>query len=145
MALHPWFLETDKETGIPVITFVGDMTIDMFAEFLSVTSNTPSYRNSDGCLWDLRGVSDFLPTMAIRYLAASIKQATKPPRRTAIVVGRDVHFGLARMFAIRCEQPGITRRVFQDYEQARAWLLKRATSTKQVPVRHPSVWQRPVH
>ena len=143
MATHPWFLETDRETGIPIVTIVGDMTPDMFDEFLSVISNTPLYRDSDGCLWDLRRVSDFFPTMAIRYLAASIKQATKSPRRTAIVVERDVHFGLARMFAIRCEQPGVTRRVFRDYEQARDWLLRAAPSTRQLPVGHLGAWQRP--
>ena len=144
MAPKPWFLDTDKETGIPIITIVDDMTMEKFREFLAAISDTPSYRGSDGCLWDLRGVSDLLPTIAIRYLAACVRRV-KSPRRTAIVVERDVHFGLARTFAVCSDQPSNARRVFRDYEQARAWLLKADPSTNQVPVRSLGAYQRQVH
>ena len=145
MTSHPWFLETDQETGIPIITIVGDMTLEKFSEFLTAISNAPSYQGSDRCIWDLRSVSDLLSTIAIRCLGASVKQTTAPPHRTAIVVGKDVHFGLARMLTICSNQPGNTRHVFRDYEQARAWLLKTAPSTNQVPARCLGAWQRPVH
>jgi hypothetical protein len=139
MAPNPWLLATDQETGIPIITIVDDMTLEKFHEFLTAMSDTPMYQSSDRCIWDLRSVSNFLPTMAIRYHAASIRRTAKPPQRTAIVVERDVHFGLARMFAVSSDHLGTTRRVFRDYEQARAWLLKTAPSANQVTVRYLSV------
>jgi hypothetical protein len=145
MTAHPWFLETDQETGTPIITVVDDMTLEKFSECLAVISDTPSYRSSEGCLWDMRSVSNFFPAMAIRYHAASLKRAARSPQRTAIVVGKDVHFGLARMFAICSDQLGITRRVFRDYEQARAWLLKTAPSTNQVPVQYVGACQGPAY
>jgi len=144
MAPKPWVLKTDRETGIPIITIVDNMTLEKFREFLAAISDTPSYRGSDGCLWDLRSVSDLLPTIAIRYLAASVRQV-KSPGRTAIVVERNVHFGLARMFAVCSDQPRNARRVFRDYEQARAWLLEAAPSPSQVPARSLGAYPRPAH
>jgi hypothetical protein len=144
MTPQPWFLKKDKETGIPIITIVDDMTLEKFREFLAVVSDTPSYQGSDGCLWDLRSVSDLLPTIAIRYLGACVRQV-KSPLRTAIVVERDVHFGLARMFAVCSDQPSNARRVFRDYEQARAWLLQAAPAQNQAPVRSLGAYQRQVH
>jgi hypothetical protein len=132
MAPNPWFLKRDKETGIPIVTIVDDMTPEKFSEFLAVLSEAPAHRGTDGCLWDLRGVSDLLPTIAIRYFASCVRQV-ESPRRTAIVVEKDVHFGLARMFAVACEQSGNAQRVFRDYEQAQAWLLKEAPTTNPVP------------
>jgi hypothetical protein len=127
MASTPWFLGTDKETGIPIVTIVDDMTIEEFGEFLTAISDAPSHRDSERCIWDLRGVSGLISTMAIRYLGASARQA-RCAQRTAIVVERDVHFGLARMFAIGMDQPGTTRRVFRDYGQAQSWLMRTAPS-----------------
>ena len=144
MASKPWFLETDEETGIPIITIVDDMTLEKFREFLAIVSDTPPYRGSDGCLWDLRSVSDLLPMIAIRYFAACAGRV-KSPRRTAIVVEKNVHFGLARMFAVCPDQPSNARRVFRDYEQARAWLLEKAPSTTKAPARSLGTYRRQVH
>jgi hypothetical protein len=127
MALQPWFLKVDQETGIPIITIIGDMTPEKFDEFLATVSETLSDQERDRCLWDLRGVSDLLPTIAIRYFGAPNKRTTIC-RRTAIVIEKDVHFGLARMLAIGTDQLGNTRHVFRDYEQARTWLSRQIHS-----------------
>ena len=134
MTSKPWFLGTDQETGIPIVKIVDDMTLEEFGEFLTVISDTPWHRSSERCLWDLRSVSNLLSTMAIRYLGASSRRA-RGPQKTAIVVEKDVHFGLAKMFAICTDQPGTTRRVFRDYEQAQTWLLRTDPSAHQNPVR----------
>jgi hypothetical protein len=122
MMSNPWFLKTDQKTGIPIITIVGDMTPEKFGEFLTTVAETLSYEDRDRCLWDLRGVSDLLPTLAIRYLGTPMKRATIC-RRTAIVIEKDVHFGLARMLTIGTDQLGNARHVFRDYERAQSWLL----------------------
>ena len=56
MTSTPWFLGTDKETGIPIVTIVDDMTLEKFGEFLTVISDAPSYQGSERCIWDLRKV-----------------------------------------------------------------------------------------
>jgi hypothetical protein len=72
----------------------------------------------------LRHVDEFLSASAVRELATFIKSDTVPSFRAAIVVDQDVHFGLTRMFEMLSEQPGVEKRVFRDYDQAREWLTQ---------------------
>ena len=137
MTSKSWCLRMDKETGIPIVKIVDDMTLEEFGEFLTIISDAPTHQGSERCLWDLRSVSNLLSSMAIRYFGVSTERA-RGPKKTAIVVERDVHFGLAQMFAICTNQPGTTRRVFRDYEQARGWLMSTDPPTRQVPARYLS-------
>ena len=143
MAPAPWVLCADRETGIPVITIIGDMTVKVLRECFSILPSKPLYKSSSRYLWDLRGVTKFPPAQAIRHLASSVKGNLQPPLRIAVVVGRDAHFGLTRMFEILSEQPGIAKRVFRDYEHGRDWLLGPVPFAEQDPLWYPDVHHVP--
>lgn len=119
-----WHLELDKDTGIPIVTITGRLTLDGFGKSLDRIRRNPSYRGSDRSLWDLRGV--FAPSVdAVRTFAALAQGTeTRSCRRAALVVEGEVQYGLARMFQILSEQSGSVKRVFRDLTEARIWLCK---------------------
>jgi len=118
-----WSLTIDEQTGIPIVTVYGELTYADVRQFLSAIADIPAYRDSYKRLWDLRHVAGLPSTNTVHGIAASVRSDTTP-RMAAFVVDQNVHFGLTRMFEMLSEQPGITRRVFRDYEQAWTWLLK---------------------
>ena len=118
-----WSVKVDESTGIPVVTICGKVTVNDFVRFLSATGDMPGYWSYDKYLWDMRQVTEFPSTSEIRTYANVARSETMLSCRIAIVVDRDVHFGLARMFEMLSEHPGVVRRVFRDYDQAQIWLL----------------------
>lgn len=119
-----WSLTIDKQTGIPIVTVYGELTYADCLQFTSAIPDIPAYRDSSKRLWDLRHVTGLPSTNTIHRVAASARSETTIPRIAAFVVDQDVHFGLARMFEMLSEQPGVTRRVFRDYVEARNWLIQ---------------------
>jgi hypothetical protein len=45
--------------------------------------------------------------------------------RVAIVVTKDIHFGIARMIEVYCEDHGVTFKVFRKEQAARNWLIEK--------------------
>jgi hypothetical protein len=124
MTSPTWHISADRETQIPVITITGPLTLPDFKEHLEETHRHPLYQHSDRCLWELRGVSNLPPAGVIRALAAYVKSSNvSKGRMEALLVSTDAQFGLARMFEMLSEEPGITRRVFRYPDQAWHWLL----------------------
>ena len=119
-----WSLTLDELTGIPIVTVHGELTYADIRQFMSSIPDIPTYRDSSKRLWDLRHVAGLPTTNTVRSVAASVRSETTTPRIAAFVVDQDVHFGLARMFEMLSEQPGVTRRVFRDYVEARHWLTQ---------------------
>lgn len=86
MAPAQWLFEADKETGIPLITLDGDLTLDRLRELLAFISDTSLYRDSDKYLWDEHDTSDVFSPAELQRLAIFVERAAKAPRRIAIVV-----------------------------------------------------------
>jgi len=117
-------MTVDKETGIPVVTVCGDLTRSDFRHFLSEMRSVPAFWDSARHLWDLRQVTRYPSTSELHSLAQFVQAHVDPPYTVATVVAQEVHYGLSRMFAILSDKPGVTSRVFRDYDLARAWLLR---------------------
>ena len=118
-----WSVQVDESTGVPIVTICGDVTVDDFERFLSATAGSSAYWEHDRYLWDLRKVTGFPATGEIRRFANIARTDTPSFFRIAIVVSRDEHFGLTRMFEMLSEHWGAERRVFRNYDQAWIWLL----------------------
>lgn len=118
-----WSVELDESTGVPIVTIRGEVTVDDFECFLSATAGLDGYWEHDKFLWDLRQVTGFPSTREIHRFANIARSDTLQSVRIAIVVARDVHFGLTRMFEMLSDQPGVERRVFRNYDEAWIWLL----------------------
>ena len=77
----------------------------------------PSFRQ----LCDLRSVTRITASVeTLRFLAQS--RLFLPAARRAFVVGREVDFGLARLFQAYSEAEGGTVEVFRNMADAEAWL-----------------------
>ena len=104
----------------------GTLTPDELENALLDAYRHPDYRPDANSLCDLRGagVEAFTGPEVRRIVDAVLEHRGAPPGiRTAIVVGRDLSYGLARMFAqqLEAESPSDVM-VFRDMDEAMAWL-----------------------
>lgn len=74
-------------------------------------------------VWDFRSAVLRISAAEIHSLAEFIlsSQPTPPPPKVAFVTGRDVDFGLVRMFEVYRQHPETEVQVFRDYDKALAW------------------------
>jgi len=84
----------------------------------------PDYRPGMDTIYDCRR-ADFSQVTAsdLRDLAEYLAPRVAGPARRAIVVDRDVEYGVARMWMVYAERAPQERRVFRRLEEARRWLL----------------------
>ena len=104
----------------------GPLTPDELENALRDAYRRPDYRPEANSLCDVReaGGEAFTGADVRRVVDTVLKHRGAPPGiRTAIVVGRDLSFGLARMFAQQLEaQSPSDVMVFRDMDEAMAWL-----------------------
>jgi len=114
----------DPDTGIWTIELIGAVGPEEVAEAIGSIRREPTYRVDAPRLYDVREVEDSIDTSALRSLAhrkefiGSVDGA-----RSAIVVSRDITFGIARMYQTWMEGQPVEVRVFRDVDEARAWLV----------------------
>ena len=116
----------DSATGLRTHVATGTLTPDELENALLGAYRRSDYRPEANSLCDLRGVDveAFTGPEVRRIVDAVLKHRGAPPGiRTAIVVGRDLSYGLARMFAqqLEAESPSDVT-VFSDMNEAMAWL-----------------------
>ncbi len=116
----------DGRTGLRMHVATGTLTSDELESALLDSYRRPDYRPEANSLCDLRdvGAQAFTGAEIQRIVGTVLKHRGAPPGiRTAIVVGRDLVFGLARMFAHQLEAKSHSDvRVFRDMDEAKAWL-----------------------
>ncbi|MCK4512273.1 hypothetical protein KAW64_11070 [bacterium] len=116
----------DSRTGLRTHVATGTLTPDELEKALLDAYRRPDYRPDGHSLCDLReaGAVTFTGEEIRRVVATVLEHRGAPPgTRTAIVVARDLNFGLARMFAHQLEaksRSDVT--VFRDMDKAMAWL-----------------------
>jgi len=76
-------------------------------------------------VWDFRNSRFDINAAQVHDLARFIleHQPALPPRRVAFVTGREVDFGMARMFQIYREHPATAFKYFRDLEEAMSWAM----------------------
>ena len=116
----------DSKTGLRMHVATGTLTPDELENELKDSYRRPDYRPGANSLCDLReaGVGTFTGEEIRRVVDAVLKHRGAPPgTRTAIIVGRDLAFGLARMFAQQLEAKSPSDvTVFREMDEAMAWL-----------------------
>jgi len=116
----------DSETGLRTHVATGAFTLDELESELRDAYSRPDYRPEGNSLCDLRkaGAVTFTGEEIQRIVETVLKHRGAPPgARTAIVVTRDLSFGLARMFAHQLEAKSHSDvMVFRDMDEAAAWL-----------------------
>ncbi len=116
----------DSKTGLRTHVASGTLTPDELETELKNAYRRPDYRSEGNSLCDLReaGAEGFSGAEIRHVVGTVLKHRGAPPGvRTAIVVGRDLAFGLSRVFAQQLEaQSHSDVAVFRDMDEAMAWL-----------------------
>ena len=105
-----------------VMTFEGDLDSQQIRAAYEEVLSDPSFRPGSQILVDDHATS-FDPTMdEAQRLVEYFANLGDDVSHFAIVVGKDVHYGIGRMVEVYCESRGINLRIFRDVEEARGWL-----------------------
>jgi len=117
-------IDKDKE-GIRFHVCSGTVDCDDIIQSLSEVYRDENYDNSLHALWDFRNCSADLSAEDMQKIIAHSRKARGRPAqgKIALVVNRDLEFGLARMYEMLSE-PELPRQlmVFKDYETALVWI-----------------------
>ena len=112
----------EPESGIAIVTGTGVLGVADARAGAAALWNETSWPG-EAAVWDFRAAHfDVTPNDA-RELATFVLrgQRTPPPRRVAFVLGREVDFGLARMFGVYRERPETEFEAFRDLDAALRW------------------------
>jgi hypothetical protein len=119
----PADLSFDRDSGIWTLVLSGSLGAEEVAAAIREMYESPDYRPDAPRLYDARAFEDVFATRELRSLAyrPEFIQAVDDAR-SAIVVSRDVAFGMARMYQAWMDDQPVKVRVFHEIEEARAWL-----------------------
>ena len=123
----PIILEKDDSRDLTTFTLTGEMTLD---ELLTALASYGKAGPSLYELYDAREVTGQRPSFdEINKLAGYLTRFSKKRptgSKTAIVVNKDVDYGLSRMISILTETTTIYDiQVFRKMESARTWLMEK--------------------
>lgn len=116
----------DAETGLRTHVLIGEVSLEELEDALGEVYGRPDFLPDADTLCDLReaDLGQFSRTVVkgvVDYVAKH--RGAKPGARTAVVVGRDLDFGLARMYEqMLVASTDVEVVVFRDIEEARTWL-----------------------
>jgi hypothetical protein len=120
----PTTYRIDEKTGIIYLSAIGATTEEKWTEARARVTADPLYRPGMDVLIDGRRHESLLSADFIRRIAGGpmARSGLDDEPRWAIVVSREVAYGLGRMFAMLAEGSHIRVRVFRDIDDAEKWL-----------------------
>ena len=124
----------DREAGLLIIVVEGELVFEELLSFLKAVYEDDFFPS--GSLFDMRAAtSSDASTSQMRSLVALIEQRRRNPgpSRWAIVVSRDVDFGLSRMFEVFADKIPTDICVFRDIDEAKQWLAEGPTDSNNPP------------
>jgi hypothetical protein len=115
-------IRIELETGIAIGTCSGVLRLSDAQESVAALWRDPGW-SGKAAVWDFREAELDMSPQDVRSIAHFVlqNQPATPPLKVAFVAGRDVDFGLSRMFEIYREDPRTEFRVFRDCEEALCW------------------------
>jgi hypothetical protein len=118
----------DEAAGFATHTATGDLTLDEIGEAFEALLEDPAFKPGLPVLWDLREASitslSNLEIQQLLKLNAKRKDA-RGSGRAAILVSKEVDYGIARMFQVYAEELPWETMVFRDFSQAEPWVTGR--------------------
>ena len=120
----PCTVGVDESTGV-VVRVEGEPDVEEIQDAMSEIWKTPEYRSNLRVLWDVRaGSAANLSSEALRTIARfqRDKRPELPQSRVAVLVAREVDFGLMRMLGAFLPEGPLQENVFRDTETAWQWL-----------------------
>ena len=115
----------DDLNNMVSIKLNGQLTERNILEAFDLAVKNPQYKNGMGRLWDFREAD--LSKLSTTTIQSMAKYSLKfPPGindvRVAFVIGRDLEYGLARMFEAFSSKAHTLISIFDDVNEAETWL-----------------------
>ena len=120
MQYSDYFVENQ---GVYVVAVEGSVQVEPLAAILREAWANPKYRSK--LLWDLREASLAELTRAQLDQLALVSETENPHvarARSALLVAREVDYGVSRMFETVMDRLPVDVSVFRDYDAAMAWV-----------------------
>lgn len=118
--------EFDSNSGLRIHTVTGSLSFDTLTGILAELYQDPRFRADQDVLWDLREASlaEFTADEVRRVIdLVRDNWATEGTPHAALVVAREVDFGMARMYELQLSDLSTGKvQVFRDIEAAGEWL-----------------------
>lgn len=115
-------IRIEPDTGMAIGAGSGILRLDDAVESAASLWSTPGWRGRS-VVWDFREARfDISPADAKKAAEFILqRQPSPPPARVAFVTGREVDFGMARVFEVHRRHAATEFRVFRDYDAAVTW------------------------
>lgn len=120
----PITFRIDKKSGVVFTTMEGNVSISEIIDGLKGLMNHPDFSPGFNGLVDMRNSTVNSTPEEVRRIAELMTGQREKigMSRSAVVVSKDVIFGMARMFQVFAEQSSIKTELFRDINEARQWL-----------------------
>jgi hypothetical protein len=118
-------IQLNQNTGVWTYKVTGDVEVVDFEGAMKTLEKVPDITDYTRTLWDLREITSPSPSSGEVRRSVDLAEGYRARRghgKSAVVVGREVDFGLVRMYQAYAEQKDVEIAVFRDYSEALAWL-----------------------
>ena len=120
----PFTFEIDANSELIRETWTGQVDIAQIKDSCAKEWAHPNYRPGIPIISDFRQATSAVESRELMQFAIWFGDKD-PPRKHAIVVGREVGFGFARMFSLMSDatrDSGSLTQAFYSYSEAEEWL-----------------------
>lgn len=111
-----------KKEGVLIISITGDPTISEIKREIDQTRDESGY-SSPSRLWDFRQASFDFPAEELEEIASHASSADLNPARLAMLVSKDLSYGVSRMYEAYRKSSLTDVKVFRDEAEAIKWLI----------------------
>jgi hypothetical protein len=120
----PITFRIDAESGVVYTNVQGLVSADDILEALKSIMGHPEFRPGLNGLADLRNIEGDLFSGDVRKIAELMIEFRKKigSSKTAVIVSKDVTFGMARTYQVFAEKSSIKTEIFRDKDEALQWL-----------------------
>ena len=118
-------IHIDDAGAVATVRLTGSLNVEEILKIGEQLKTHPQYHEGTARLWDCRKIDLTTITKGDMRRVGNAVVAGKmfsPGSRAAILVARDVDFGISRMYLSSEEEDVGTTKVFRDPESAEAWL-----------------------
>lgn len=125
-------IKIDREKSIAVITVQGTPKVSDIRHTIEALLDHPDHLDGMDEIWDFREASLTFSANELEDLALFVNQhLDKLARHTALVVSKDLEYGIARMWSAYAEAKAPqVRHIFRDMEEALDWLTLQSENKK---------------
>jgi hypothetical protein len=118
-------IQVEAESGTAIISCTGVLRLQDAMEDIVKLWEEAAWAG-EAAVWDFREAQFDIASSEAREIARYIRQnqPEPPPRKVAWVTGREVDFGMARVFQAFREDDATHFRVFNDFDEALSWVKR---------------------